>query len=317
MPPQYLQEDYAAMGYPLIIKHGTTGWNDEETMREFVLELRSVVYALDPTLWIVLVLDNCRTHCSRKMLEYMKSLGLLILLIPARLTWLLQMLDVYVFAEYKRRLRSITTEAVLSSPSGRLTTGAWVPLLGEATQQVMVRADWSRTFSKCGLSADITLARDKIRDYLRRVPDRSPRKPTEEELLEVMSLPTPNQRFKALSWRTLLCGLPESLVTDRARLPPKAAALALPAGVLPSTPLSSVWQPVPSAPHAQGPGVPVPLYQTPTVRPVARAACRKRQLPELPPDSIAARTRSRTAAKAKATPPGAASSSAAASAASE
>ena len=310
MPPQYLQDAYDAMGYPLIIKHGTTGWNDDATMREFLLELRSIVYAHDPQLWILLVVDNSRIHVARKMLSYMKSLGILILLIPAKLTWLLQMLDVYVFAEYKRRLRRMTTEAVLSNPEGRMTTGAWVPLLGDATQQILVRADWSRTFSKCGLAADVNLVRQSIREYLVRVLDRNPRKPTEEELLDLMSLPPPAQRFQTLSWRTLLCGLPESLLTEPARLPPVASARALPAGVLPSMPLSPAWVPVAEAPVGLRPLAQGALFQDPTVRPVAKAASRKRELPGTPADSIASRTRSRTAAKATPAPTAAASSAA-------
>ena len=64
-PPLYLQESYADMGYPVIIKRGTTGWNDEPSMREFLLEFRSVVYSVDAELWIVLVLDICKIRTSK------------------------------------------------------------------------------------------------------------------------------------------------------------------------------------------------------------------------------------------------------------
>ena len=66
-PPGYILDLYEAMGYPLVLQHGTTGWNDEETMKNFLVELRRVVYAKDPELWTVLILDCCRTHVSRKM----------------------------------------------------------------------------------------------------------------------------------------------------------------------------------------------------------------------------------------------------------
>ena len=65
-PPQYLQEYYIHMGYLVIIKHGTIGWNDEETMREVLLELRSVVHSIEAQMWIMLVLGNCRLHTKRE-----------------------------------------------------------------------------------------------------------------------------------------------------------------------------------------------------------------------------------------------------------
>ena len=56
-PPKYLQKMYEEMGYPLVIQHGTTGWNDEQSMKDFLLALRSVIYTLDKEMWILLVLD--------------------------------------------------------------------------------------------------------------------------------------------------------------------------------------------------------------------------------------------------------------------
>ena len=305
LPPQYLLESYERMGYPLIIKHGTTGWNDEETMKEFLLELRTVIYSIDPKKWILLVLDDARCHVSRAMLNYIKILGFLVIVIPARLTWLLQMLDVYVFAEFKRRLRRATTAALLATPTGSLGTGGWVPLLGQTCQEVLVRADWQRTFSRCGLTHDLNLVRESVRYYLNKVTNRTPARPTEEELLDVLSLPARARPiFPTWTWRSLLTAFPQTLLEEPTRRPYVAARKVLPAGVQPSEVLSEVFEPVAPVPLLPADGAAAAPAAAPTgPAPVASASCRKRALsPDPLGNSIASRTRSRTQAKAKAAP---------------
>ena len=246
MPPKYMQELYADIGYPAQVVHGTTGWNDDACFRFFLLELRKVVYAIDPEMWIVLILDTCRVHVSRQNLLYIRSLGLLIILIPARLTWLLQMLDVYVFAELKRRLRMLTSMARIAAPNGVLDNGQWIPILGRVAREVLFQADWQRTFSKCGLCHDIALANKTIKGYLEQVTDRAPAKPTEEELLEILGMRPPKQAFRLVSWRSLLCGFPEKVLQEPERKPFRAEHTELPP-VPPSAPLAGVFAPVPVA----------------------------------------------------------------------
>ena len=241
-PPDYVKQYYANMGYPLTVMHGTTGWNDDTSMKYFLVELRKVVYAKDPDMWILLVLDNARMHVSRAMLRYIKTLGIVLLIIPARLTWLLQPLDVYVFAEFKRRSRKETTLARLSSEKGHMPVATWIPILGKVTQDVLVRADWQRTFSKCGLCKHLDAVRPRIRDYLKKATNLSPAKPTEEELLDILAYEAPTRNFPAVSWRTLLTGFPQTLLEEPTRRPFRAERLELPANTPPSTILSPTWQ---------------------------------------------------------------------------
>ena len=249
-PPAYIQDLYAQIGYPAVVVHGTTGWNADKPFHLFLLELRKVVYAVDPEMWILLILDNCRVHVNRKNLMYMRTLGFVVLIIPARLTWLLQMLDVYVFAEFKRRLRLRTTVAKVAADTCTLQRGQWIPLMGSVLQEVLVKSDWQRTFSKCGLSSDISLVNRRIRAFLERVPNRAPAKPTEAELRDLLSMPTPPQRLQRVSWRSLLCSFPEKLLNEPNRAPYRAERLTLQPGVPPSTVLSTVFDPVMPAPLA-------------------------------------------------------------------
>ena len=189
------------------------------------IELRKVVCAKDPDTWILLILDNCRVRVSRKMLKYIKGLGILLLIIPARLTWLLQMLDVYVFASLKRRMRQQVTEARLEAADGKLMHGKWFRLVGKVTQDVLVKTDWQRTFSKCGLCRHLDQVRPQIRDILAMAPDLSPSKPSEEQLREIMNMPPRALNFHVASWSNLVTGLGQTLLEEPERKPSSAAQI--------------------------------------------------------------------------------------------
>ena len=241
-PPRHVQEHYEDMGYPIVALHGTSGWNTTQTMKEFLKRLRSAVQGFQRSLWILLVLDNCPAHVCREMLVYCKSLGIILLLIPPGLTWLLQMLDVHIFAELKRRLRARTTSARLHAGDGRLATGEWIDVLGACVQEVLVATDWSASFMKCGFSEDISCIREPIRKYIARI-DRTPRPPTETELHDVLTNST--RGHKAGDYYYFLLDLPLRLHASPVdALPPRAAALEeLPPEMPVARPLAWTWAP--------------------------------------------------------------------------
>ena len=241
-PPAHLQERYEDMGYPLVALHGTTGWNSKDSMKDWMKRLRVAVQAFRRSLWILLVLDNNNCHVSREMLLYAKALGILVLLIPPGLTWLLQMLDVHVFAELKRRLRARTTSARLLAASGALQIGEWIDVLGACVQEVLVQTDWSMSFQKCGFTTNLADIREPVRKYISQV-DHAPRPPRVGELHEILTSSTRGP--KAQDYYFLLLDLPLRLSSSPlGHLPPRAARDPEPA--LPmetAAPLNWKWSP--------------------------------------------------------------------------
>ena len=53
----------------------------------------------------VLVMDACRLHLHRSLAEACLREGVWLVIVPARLTWLLQPLDTHAFQPYKHFLR--------------------------------------------------------------------------------------------------------------------------------------------------------------------------------------------------------------------
>ena len=97
-----MEEYYEALGYPIEAWRETCGNNATETMKIWLTLLRKVARAFNPSLWIVLIIDVCTCHLCEETLKKIRTLGMLVLFIPARCAWFLQPLDVYVYAWLKR-----------------------------------------------------------------------------------------------------------------------------------------------------------------------------------------------------------------------
>ena len=74
----------------------------------------------------ILVFDAVRCHLSVDVANKMAFAGIKIVIVPAKLTWLLQPLDTHVFAQFKNNLKKKLQRAALSSESGLLKDQEWI-----------------------------------------------------------------------------------------------------------------------------------------------------------------------------------------------
>ena len=133
-----------------------TGSIDIKTLRRWVYTLRCVVDAYAPTSWIVLVLDCCPVHISQKFLQYCCRVGVLLLILPARCTWFVQPLDVYVFGPLKRKLAHARAARRIANSSAFLKdTGPWQKQQHAEAAAFMARADGARDLARCGVHLDV------------------------------------------------------------------------------------------------------------------------------------------------------------------
>ena len=145
--------------YPQQVWGGTTGWMTAPLFSVVLRMVRQRVReVLGPHWLIVMIFDAAGAHSSESVLKLANELGMVLLLIPGQLTWLLQMLDVKVFWHFKQRLRKDCMQARLNSNDGRLPPHGWVPFAVDATQDLLVHRMWSRAFDVMRIpSADVPL----------------------------------------------------------------------------------------------------------------------------------------------------------------
>ena len=81
-------------------------------------------------------------------------MNMVVPLVPGKLTWLLQMLDVKVFGVFKRQLRQACMSARNSSPSGQCSPVTWIPLAVDAVDALLTRRMWTQAFDVMRIPCD-------------------------------------------------------------------------------------------------------------------------------------------------------------------
>lgn len=162
-PPQSLRTAYASTGEPLEYWHGTGGWAGTAIIKKWATRMRSVIHSFNSDTWILLIWDCSQSHLNLEMAAHLRKLGILVIMLPAKLTWLLQVCDVCVFRELKQRLRMRKSFLRLASRSGRLNPGDWISCCGGAVREVIVNRSWEEAFDKMGLGQNLDLVTGRAR----------------------------------------------------------------------------------------------------------------------------------------------------------
>ena len=181
VPPAAMRAVFTASGAPHEAWHGSRGFVTQRIIRAWLSRLRRRVHQLRPGANIVVVMDVCPVHVAEPVLAAARRMGVTVVLIPARLTWLLQLLDTHVFAQVKREMRRRLWLCKQSAPSGTITVAEHMAALTEAVTVMLVRRSWSHLFARVCLDGSTANMRPGLHDLLQGV-DLTPRRPTEKEL---------------------------------------------------------------------------------------------------------------------------------------
>ena len=184
-PPAAVVNAFTAAGYPHEGWHGTRGWTTQSVVRAWFGKVRRKVLQLKPGARIIIVLDVCPTHVAQRVLDAARRLELTIVFVPARCTWLLQILDTHVFAQLKREMRRQLWRDAQRAPTGTLTMAEQLQSMTRAATQVLVNRSWSHLFGRVGLDGRLQLLRPSLRQVLIGK-DMSPRRPTMLELADIL-----------------------------------------------------------------------------------------------------------------------------------
>ena len=167
--------------------HNKTGAMDAKILARWVYALRCAVDRHAPKAWIILALDCCPVHISIKFLRYCCRLGVMLVFLPARCTWFIQPLDVYVFGPLKRKLartRAAQRAACALTSSGSTSSR----LTQQHTEAIayLTNADGPRALARCGMHLDSDLWRGPLRNVVVGC-DLKARPPSEDELAVLLS----------------------------------------------------------------------------------------------------------------------------------
>ena len=166
-PPLESRTRLALSGFPLEFWHGTGGVADGQVLSDWATRLRSVVHTWNDDAFILLLMDCASCHVSVDFLRHLSKLGILTVLVPAKLTWLLQVLDVAVFGPLKKDMRLEEMRLRERHSNGLLLPGDSLQAAADSIRRVVVNRDWSASFDSLGaVPLDEVCLRSSITPYV-------------------------------------------------------------------------------------------------------------------------------------------------------
>jgi hypothetical protein len=100
-------------------------WLDVAVVKTLLRTISLNLRANSPGLRPVLIWDCCPAHVKDEVLRAARSCGIYIVLVPAKLTWLVQPLDACVFQRYKAVLRESYARVRQAAAHGVVTPAVW------------------------------------------------------------------------------------------------------------------------------------------------------------------------------------------------
>ena len=163
-PPAHLAT-YASIGFPFEFWHRSQGCATPRIVRDWATRLRSVVRSFNNTAWMVLLLDCSTTHLCVETVQHLSRLGYIVVVIPSKLTWLLQLLDVYVFGRVKKDMRLGEARHRVLAADGRVQPMDRMRIATDSIRRHVINRDWSSSFNKLGAGSDNCPRATSVREH--------------------------------------------------------------------------------------------------------------------------------------------------------
>jgi hypothetical protein len=135
----------------LQVLRDTSGWVNTKKFQVILKILSQVCKKEVPTKRIVLVMDCAPAHIAPAVLQAARLRGLRPLLIPSRLTHLLQVLDFGVFAGFKRAFHDAHINRVLGMADGMSTLPDWIAGTIRTIKECFTNLDAQHYFEQSGM----------------------------------------------------------------------------------------------------------------------------------------------------------------------
>ena len=184
-PPQNIREVFLKASAPMEAWHGTSGFLSTAGVACFLTRLRTLVSKHRQGAQLVVIWDASMAHTNERVLRHARKLGIHVVLVPRRLTWFLQPLDVYVFSFLKRHLRYALVCGRMRDVQAKSSVAEQLRCCIEAVRTTLVSRPWADKMKKCGISPDGAGLNQKLATLVRNS-ELTPRPPTCQELQAFM-----------------------------------------------------------------------------------------------------------------------------------
>ena len=161
-----------------------SSWNDVCKMVQIIAAIGSALQTHAPGALTILSMDASRVHLSAVVLREFDRWGIRVVIIPPKLTWLLQPLDTHVFASMKRAVRDAYQTRLGANGGLALSMRDWVGVVCHTVYRFLAPRDWARAFDHNGFGSKQQLVSRRVLTGLEltAIPEVSSTEPTRSQL---------------------------------------------------------------------------------------------------------------------------------------
>jgi hypothetical protein len=128
-----------------------SAWNSHAGMRRVLRLLVNCLGDVLLTRQLVLLVDMAKCHIHSTIFAEAAKLGVRVMYVPAKLTWLLQPADTHLFSMLKRRVKLRWLQMRVASKDGKISHTSWVKALLALLKQILCGKAWKPAFEAAGL----------------------------------------------------------------------------------------------------------------------------------------------------------------------
>ena len=137
----------------VILLRRKSGWVNKDFLVNYVKLLAACLEPFASDYQPILLWDALPAHCAPPVLRAAARAGLWVVIVPGKLTWLLQPLDTDAFSRYKQYLRHRYLELLCASHDGRVAATSIILAMNGACRQVLQGNAWAAVFWRNGFGA--------------------------------------------------------------------------------------------------------------------------------------------------------------------
>ena len=205
-----------------------SSWTNKGILCRILTLLTKCLGAYMETHQLVLVLDVASCHYHSSVLGYATRLGVRLVFVPAKLTYLLQPLDSHCFQRLKRKLKEKFLSLAIDSENGIVSHEAWLSAVFEVVPAVLCGLKWKSAFQANGLLGEQLISARVLGAVGWSGPPLIPGDiPTEDQLKSIFPKRAKVNRNSLFSWHL------KPKAKAKAKVKAKAKALAIAAAAAP------------------------------------------------------------------------------------
>ena len=142
-----------------------SAWMDLPMMIQVIRLLGEIVQPMLHAITPVLIMDACKMQFAEPVVRACCRSCISLIIVPARMTWLLQPCDTHAFHRFKLELRSLILAERARAVNGSFGAVSFFDCLFNAVRRVLQGVSWSRAFDGDGY----TCFQASTSKYVRRV----------------------------------------------------------------------------------------------------------------------------------------------------